>query len=167
MPSTRRQIAWVAPRGFQAADGSQRSDQLVAGRRPRSPQACSRCREVGALQGSGCKEVIAHLAFSEHALRCGHCGLGADRDPDAAANLALLGRPATRTASPAAAGNGAALRRAVPPTARETDRFMPLGSCPPGNRDDGSTAAPGSVAWKRHRHPAMGGSDALLAASDR
>jgi|SRR5579875_2441247 len=102
------------------------STLVVADRWYPSSKTCSRC-----------KAVKAKLSLSERTYRCKHCGLVADRDANAATNLASLVEAVTSTgtASGAGTGQGDALANA-----QGDDRFMPLGRWSSANCEDGRTA---------------------------
>lgn len=102
------------------------STLVVADRWYPSSKTCSRCRAVK-----------AKLSLSERTYRCEHCGLVADRDANAAANLASLveATTSTGTASGAGTSQGDALANA-----QGDDRFMLSGRWSSTNCEDGSTA---------------------------
>jgi putative transposase len=82
---------------------------------------------------SWCKAVKAKLPLSERTFRCEHCGLVADRDRNAAANLACLAE-AIGTASGVGTGpsNGT--------NAQGEERFMAAARCSSVNCEDGTGA---------------------------
>jgi putative transposase len=102
------------------------STLVVADRWYPSSKTCSRC-----------KAVKAKLPLSERTYRCEHCGLVADRDANAAANLASLVESATSTGTASGAGTGQGSTLA---NAQGDDKFMPSGRWSSTNCEDGSTA---------------------------
>lgn len=92
---------------------------------------------------SGCKAVKAKLALSERTYRCEHCGLFADRDANAAANLASLVESVTDTGTASGAGTSTLLRRGSHANAQGDDKFMPSGRWSSTNCEGGSTAPQG------------------------
>src|SRR4029453_4520363 len=66
--------------------------RVVSNRRFASSKTCSRCRRIN-----------QHLRLAERSFRCDACGLVADRDCNAAANLAAWAETADTAGAPAPA----------------------------------------------------------------
>jgi putative transposase len=97
---------------------------VVADRWYPSSKTCSRC-----------KAVKAKLALAERMYRCERCGLIADRDANAAANLASLVESATSTGTVSGTGTGQGI---APANAQGDDKFMPSGRWSSTNCEDGA-----------------------------
>jgi len=102
---------------------------VVADRWYPSSKTCSRC-----------KAVKAKLSLSERTYRCEHCGLVADRDANAAVNLASLVESVTSTGTASGAGTGTLLPRGNRANAQGDDRFMPSGRWSSVNCEDGTSS---------------------------
>ena len=99
---------------------------VVADRWYPSSKTCSRC-----------KTVKAKLTLSERTYRCEHCGLVADRDANAAANLASLAEAVTSTGTASGAGTG----QGNLANAQGDDKFMPSGRWSSTNCEDSTAPA--------------------------
>ncbi|MDA8073365.1 MAG: IS607 family element RNA-guided endonuclease TnpB [Actinomycetota bacterium] len=99
---------------------------VVADRWYPSSKTCSRC-----------KAVKAKLSLSERTYRCEHCGLVADRDLNAAANLASLVESVTSIGTASGAGTG---RGKLPVNAQGEERYMGSPRCSSTNCEDGTSA---------------------------
>lgn len=89
---------------------------------------------------SGCKAAKAKLSLSERTYRCEHCGRVADRDLNAAANLASLVESATSTGTASGAGTSTLLPRSTRASAQGDEKFMPSGRWSSTNCEDGASS---------------------------
>ncbi len=83
------------------------------------------------------KTVKAKLSLSERTYRCEHCGLVADRDLKAAANLDSLVESVTSIGTATGAGTG---RRKLPVNAKGEERFMGSPRCSSTKGEEGTSS---------------------------
>jgi transposase len=123
---------------------------VVADRWYPSSKTCSRC-----------KTVKAKLSLPERTYRCERCGLVADRDLNAAANLASLVESVTSTGTASGAGTG---RDKLPVNAQGEERFMGSPRCSSANCEDGTSSELGKTVTATRQRVAP---KPVLAESDR